>query len=174
MSTLKEKWVEFSIRDISTQCHFALLAWRQLDVSHVPDIDTVFVAVHSFLAHTANASKLLTAKDIESDKRTNTVGGVLGVPDTSIIHSRTLRNDFEHYDERLQTWLTKKGANVNVGDYNIGPKNAISIPGLVYVRHYDPTSKTFTFVDDDHDLSVLVEEVKAVKERADKWVENNA
>lgn len=77
-----------------------------------------------------------------------------------------------HYDERLKGWIRKFGVNTMIGTYNIGLKSAFQIPGMIFVRHYDPDSQIFTFVNDDFDLDALSVDVKRTKSVADKWVKD--
>lgn len=98
------------------------------------------------------------------------IGDVLSIPDSSLIHDRTFRNRLEHYDERLKEWIRENGVNVNIGMYNVGPKQAINVPNLVYISHYDPTNRTFTFVDEDFDLGQMHSETQRIKNAADSCV----
>ena len=166
--TGKDLWVEMSIREISTQAHFADIAYSHLDPKAIVGTDVVFSSIHSFLSHCAMVSKMLKADD--GSTPTKTIGDVLGVAAGSSIHQRTFRNHLEHYDERLQLWINQFGPNVSIGAYNMGPKTALKIPGFVFVRHYDPSTKVFTFVNDDFDLSALHSEVQLIQGVADTWV----
>jgi hypothetical protein len=114
-------------------------------------------------------SKMLKATDDSSPPKS--IGGLLGVPDTSLIHHRVFRNHLEHYDERLKRWIQQFGPNCNIGMNNIGPKSKISFPGLVFVRHFDPTTGCFTFVNDEFDLKALHAEVGNIETIAQKWLE---
>jgi len=166
--TEKDLWVEMAIREISTQAHFAEISYKNIDIKVDPGTDLVFSSIHSFLSHSANVSKMLKASDVGDSSKT--IGGVLGISENSKIHNRDFRNHLEHYDERLKTWIGKKGSNVTIGTYNIGPKSALDLPNIVLVSHYDPYSNIFTFVDEDFDIGELFEEVKRIKSMADKWV----
>lgn len=84
-----------------------------------------------------------------------------------------LQNHLEHYDERLKQWIREKGINSNIGTYNIGPKSMIQIPNMIFVSHYDPSDNTFTFVNEDFDLGLMLEEVQRIKKLADDWVNAN-
>ena len=94
----------------------------------------------------------------------------MGVSKNSDIHNRKFRNHLEHYDERLKKWIRNKGINANIGTYNIGPKSMFQIQDMIFVSHYDPTNSTFTFVNEDFDLSVLYSEVTRIQCLADNWV----
>ncbi len=164
--TEEDFWVEMSIREIWTQCHFAERAFANLDPKASVNNDIVFSWIHSFLSHCALVSKLLKATGDSVN-----IGSVLWVSYDSTIHNRKFRNHLEHYDERLKKWIRKKGKNGNIGTYNIGPKGAFNIPNMIFVSHYDPDTSTFTFVDEDLALDGLHEEIRAIKTKAETWVE---
>jgi len=186
--TEKDFWIEMSIREISTQSHFAEFSYRNINPKARKGNDAVFSSIHSFLSHCAMVSKMLKARDralprskisklidkylimFGLRKKAVSIGEILGIFASSVIHNRKFRNHLEHYDERLKYWIRKKGVNANIGTYNIGPKSMIRIPNMVFVSHYDPTSTTFTFVNKDFNLSQLFEEVQRIKEFADDWV----
>jgi hypothetical protein len=163
--TEKDVWIEMSIREIWTQCHFAERAFSNLDPKAAANSDIVFSSIHSFLSHCAMVSKLLKAKE-----QSLRIGAVLNIPVSSKIHKREFRNHLEHYDERLKTWIRQKGVNRSIGTYNIGPKSSLGIPNIVFVSHYDPTTSTFTFVDEDLELRELHQEILQTKSIADSWV----
>ena len=166
--TDKDLWVEMSIREISTQAHFAGIAYGRLDPKARSNNDAIFSSIYSFLSHCAMVSKMLAAKDDGSPPKS--IGSVVHVPGSSLIHKRVFRNHLEHYDERLKAWIGSYGVNSMIGTYNIGPKSALSMPGMVYVSHYDPSTQTFTFVNDDFDLRKLANEAERIKVLADEWV----
>lgn len=157
-----------SIREVRTQAQFAGIAYSHIDPKAANGNDAVFSSIHSFLSHCAMVSKMLSGKYGQTE--TETIGDILGISNLSPIHDRTLRDNLEHYYNKLKNWISKYGADVMIGDYNIGPKSVIQIPGMVFVRQYDPTTSTFTFVNDDFDLGVLATEVQKIKGIADKLV----
>lgn len=172
MPTIRDKWIEMSIREIWTQCKFALIAFDNLSIKGQESTDAAFSSAHSFLSHAANVSKLLKAKDVDPPHDADVIGTIVGVQATSAVHDRELRNHLEHYDERLKGWISAQGPSANIGTYNIGPKSMIQIPGMVFVTHYDPNTKTFTFVNKDFDLTQLAHEVRKIQAAADAWVKN--
>ena len=163
-SEIKEFWITMSIREISTQAHFAEIAYINIDPKAKNNNDVVFSSIHSFLSHCANVSKMLAAKD--DGVQSATIGDILGVPKNSIIHNRKFRNNLEHYDERLKKWIKQIGINANIGTCNIGPKSRINA-SMVFISHYDPTDNTFTFVNESFDLGKMYEEVVKIKTKAD-------
>lgn len=131
-----------SIREISTQAHFAEISYRHIDPKAESGTDLVFSSIHSFLSHCAMVSKMLAAKD-EVDPAMS-IGYILGITDTSLIHERQFRNNLEHYDDRLKRWIRQHGVNSIIGTYNIGPKEMMQVPNMVFVSHYDPYTGMFT------------------------------
>ncbi len=164
--TEKDFWIEMSIREIWTQCHFAEFAFNNLAPKAQANSDVVFSSIHSFLSHCAIVSKLLKA-----EAESVSIGEVVGVSASSVIHNRTFRNHLEHYDERLKPWIRQKGIDAMIGTYNIGPKSAFNIPNMVFVSHYDPTDMKFTFVDEDLDLGELHQEIQTVTTTVNTWVQ---
>ena len=166
--TERDFWIEMSIREIWTQAHFAELAYRNINPKAERSTDAVFSSIHSFLSHCAMVSKMLSAKDQETPPKS--IGDILGISKSSPIHNRKFRNHLEHYNERLKQWIRKKGISSAIGTYNIGPKSMIGIPNMIFVSHYDPSDNTFTFVNEDFDLGLMLKEVRRIKELADDWV----
>ena len=161
-------WIEMSIREVWTQSHFAEIAYDHIDPKAARGTDLVFSSIHSFLSHSAMVSKMLLSKS--EDPSSKSIGDILEIPITSLVHNRKFRNHLEHYDERLKKWITKAAIGKSIGTYNVGPKSMISIPNMIFVSHYDPTNDTFTFVDEDFDLGELNIEIEKINRLADEWV----
>ena len=160
-----------SIREIWTQAHFAGLAYKNINPKAINATDAVFSSIHSFLSHCAMISKMLKAKHDQAPF--TSIGDILGISISSIIHNRKFRNSLEHYDKELKKWIKDKSINSNIGTYNIGPKSMIQIPNMVFVSHYDPNNNIYTFVDKDTDLAVLYQEALRIKNMANTWVKIN-
>jgi hypothetical protein len=97
------------------------------------------------------------------------IGDILSVPDSSLIHKRQFRNNLEHYEARLKEWISRYGPNASVGTYNVLPKSMLPRQ-VIPISNYNPTTSTFTFVNRDFDLRVLYEEACRIKGIADTWV----
>lgn len=85
-----------------------------------------------FLISASNASKLLWGAG-NTDEEAEALRGArkplresVEVEDSSPLNSRKLRNSFEHFDERLDTWFGKS-QNHNYVGRNVGPPNMILI-----------------------------------------------
>lgn len=63
------------------------------------------------------------------------------------IFSRTLRDHFEHFDERLDAWA-EESKNRNIIHRLVGPRSAIGGDGIAdgdIILHFDPDTKVFAF-----------------------------
>ncbi|WP_338759329.1 hypothetical protein [Massilia sp. METH4] len=147
----------------------------------VPDDSTefatneVFRNLHSFLAHACNVSQLfwpdapiprhelnLTTpaekrawKDAQLWKeRGEELRRLFGVDDTAAFKDKRLRNHLEHFDARIDEWLsdTTMGSHV---DLNIGPLELVGAYATDLrdvLRNYDPYKGEFTFRGESYDL----------------------
>ena len=158
-----------SIQEIWTQCHFAEIAYSNINLKAKRTTDLVFSSIHSFLSHSAMVSKMLKEKYSRSSPLS--IGDVLNVSTRSIVHKRKFRNNLEHYQKELKKWIDKYPPDVSIGTYNIGSKKRIGVK-MVFVTHYDPYTDDFTFVDKDFNLGELQKEVLRIKGLADGWVKS--
>jgi hypothetical protein len=116
------------------------------------DVDAIWLAIHSLLAAAANLSKLFWPVAIAQTGRGDFLRDLFGVYDDSPLRSRALRNDFEHFDERLDAWT--EGASSVFADRNIGPRDRVTL-GDEPLRHYDPDTDTVYFRDSALPLTPL-------------------
>jgi hypothetical protein len=170
MRNKKDLWIEMSIREIGTQCHFAEISFNNINPKAERATDAVFSSIHSFLSHCALVSKLLRAQD--NNNPPTIIYQILEVQNTSVIHNRTFRDHLDHYYDRLKRWIEKYPPNINIGTYNIGSKRNFHGNNMLLVSHYDPATEVFTFVDEDLNLREMYEEVSKIKTMADNWIKS--
>ena len=170
----RELWIEMSIREIWTQCHFAEISYKNIDKKSARPTDMAFSSIHSFLSHCTMVSKLLKGSEMGKDGEQigQDIGQILGIDGTSVIHRRKFRNHLEHYDERLKGWIDRYEDGTTIGTYNIGPKSMFDEQNTMFISHHDNETKTFTFLDQDLDLGELYNEIERVKELANSWVKS--
>lgn len=88
----------------------------------------------------------------------------LGLQSGHPIQDRTLRDHFEHFDERLDAWA-EESPNRNIVQSLIGPRSAIggdAIKDSDIIRHYDPNTKMLGFrgeMFDVQDIATGIEEI---------------
>ena len=173
-------------QEVKTQCISALFALEQinqmLDELQIPrepgDTGTpnseVFRALHSFLTHCANISRLLfpgQQKNNHAQCRGMMLCDALDVDENSPIADRSLRNHLEHYDERLDRWArsASKSATVSFATDNIHPKGmGANVPPESTFRTYLTDSREFFFVGHTYELVPLASEVRRILEAVQK------
>jgi len=82
---------------------------------------------------------------------------MLGLVGEHPIQDRTLRDHFEHFDERLDAWA-EESQNRNIVQSLIGPRSAIggnAINDSDIIRHYDPNTKMLCFRGEKFDVQSL-------------------
>jgi hypothetical protein len=104
----------------------------------------VFRALHSFLTHAGNISKLLWPLDKKSKERGKELRKFFFVTDANPLQERELRKHLEHFDERLDDW-DQTSETRTFADFNIGPAAAYKIDGADHFRLYDPDTGRYTF-----------------------------
>src|SRR6266849_8982602 len=91
--------------EIEEQCRYALKAWRLIQPPHT-DVDTEpWYSIQSFLVATANISKFLWPIP-RRETRGKQLREFLSVQDDSPLKRRKVRDSFEHFDERLDSWIS--------------------------------------------------------------------
>src|SRR2546428_224252 len=89
------------VREVVWQCKFVRFAADDVEASlAADDRDRCWFALLGLLTAAANISKLLWG----SHPRRADLRALLGVEDDSPLRVRKLRNDLEHFDERLDEW----------------------------------------------------------------------
>lgn len=171
------------LREIEAQCRYAIYAIDILDIvmsefklnkkdreKREYFLREIFRALHSFLTHTSNISKIFWP--VEQGKKQATRAAralhlkeLLEMSDNDPIKNRDLRNHLEHYDERLDLWsetsLHKNMASDSIGDWG-------SIQGIRdedVMRWYDPADKSFRFRGIRYDIHALFLAVVALHQK---------
>lgn len=163
------------VLEINKQCRLARNAALQLNrtlqiLQKGPDEpsdqnasphDEAFRAIHSFLTHASNISRILwpalpskgkseteegyeqRTSTREPVRRSRVLRAELGLPDEHILKDRKLRDHLEPFDERLDDWRATSPQRIIVNDI-IGAANSVSgVAATDMMRCYDPSTKRF-------------------------------
>jgi hypothetical protein len=199
---MDEALLETMQRQVAEQCEFALMALtsvngcleRMSDRTVMRDHEArdatmaeLWFLSHAFLTATANIAKhlwprRLGKRKVESDQafpeRGEELRRSLDVPDDSPLDSRTLRNHFEHADERLEEWWLDNPKH-SIVRRMIGPiDQVIAGEGENVTRHewFDPRSErpVLSFLGDEIELRPIADALVALKESAARVTDPHA
>ena len=151
------------IGEIVTQSKFAEKAADQLAKSS--DSVEVWGSIQSILVAAANVSKILWPARKQYMARGKQLRELLGIDDNNLLSDRTLRNHFEHYDERIEDWFDSNNSAVYM-DSRIDPfePTPLRLPQL-FQRSYDPISRTLSFRDESIDLAAVLASLSEIREK---------
>ena len=87
------------------QCQFMLKANGEVNAA-LDRLDTqgVFYAIQTLLSAAANISKALWGEGGRLAASRKVLRDRINIYDTSALKSVTMRNNFDHFDERLERW----------------------------------------------------------------------
>jgi len=144
------------LSEIEYQAQFAATAAEQLEAcTQNHDQMGIWSAIQAILIAAGNVSKILWPRP-KYGERGETLRALLDIDEKQALSDRTFRNHFEHYDERIEDWLSSTHSAVYV-DQIIGPP-----PGFLHEfpqnahRGYDPSTQTLTFRGESMDLGSIL------------------
>lgn len=151
-------------REIYTQSNYALMS-----INNIYDIlnnlyeqnasGQLWYFVQNFLVATANISKLLWGINASVSCVRKPLRDSLNISDDSPLRSRIIRNCFEHFDERVDSWW-KSSERKNFFDSNISSTNMIVGSNQEDIfRNFDTDSMTITFKGDTFEISPVIDEL---------------
>ncbi len=150
-------------RHLRDQCLFLLAAAGDVDTGLNSHSGVqVFFGIQNLLNAGANISKLLWGQKGRHAERRKQLRDSIGICDDSPLREVSMRNHFEHMDERIDRWWAKSTRH-NTADLIIGPRTMISgLEPIETFRWFDPVSKEVIFWGDGFNIQSLVSEVERI------------
>jgi hypothetical protein len=151
-------------QETRAHCKYILIATNQLDQRNSTGSydDAFWRELQTFVASAANVSKLLWGQGGKFAKERKPLRDSINVKDSSPLKHTTMRNHFEHIDERLDRWW-RESATHNIANYNVGPSTMIDgLKTIELFRAYDPSTRTARFWGNTYNLKEIVEEVERI------------
>lgn len=105
------------------------------------DADAFWRSVPVAVGLAANVSKTLWPIPKTSKPRGEWLRRQLGIGDDAALRSRSVRDAFEHLDERLERWVAEYPGATEVTRY-IGPRDAMGVADHEMVQWYDTETNT--------------------------------
>ncbi|MFZ5802608.1 MAG: hypothetical protein ACOY3K_05820 [Candidatus Omnitrophota bacterium] len=139
-----------------------LAAKRLLAIKDNFDQIEVWSSIQSILVAAGNVSKILWPQK-EYAARGERLRKLLKVTEDNLLSDRSLRNHFEHYDDRIEKWFKGKSSAV-YSDLAIDPLKSMrrNFP-TNHHRAYDPLTQTLTFRGESFDLAAVLKELKEIR-----------
>ena len=148
----------FYIQEALCQLDFAEQSYDSfLKSVKANDVRSVFYHLHHFIVHVSNIDKLVDAK--ADSERARILNGQIDLSDIDLKPIRKLRNHLEHFDERLDTWVTKHYGHAFF-DMNIAT-GAKGFPWETSLRGLD--GETYKFYGEDFSLPSVVEAIRKLE-----------
>jgi hypothetical protein len=168
-----DEWMDLMLlrifqQQVLLQCEFMLLAaadinesLKAIDEGRVP-VDRVFYAIQNLLVAAANASKALWGPRGSLSAERQALRDSIGISDDSPLYKIDMRNNFEHFDERLDSWWARS-ARHNFADLSIGPPSMIEgLEDSELFRFFDPRTTDVTFWGQRFNIQELIDEVSRI------------
>jgi len=118
-----------------------------------------WLALQGIVVSAANISKLLWGNGGKHEQERGPLRASLNVDNDSVVRDPNLRNDFEHFDDRLQ------GLSSNYFGRNIGPLKMVEGSGDVsasHFGHYDPQAGVVSFWTHSVSIPAIVAEAARI------------
>jgi hypothetical protein len=159
-----------------------------------PDGDNwvVFLHSYSFLVHAAIVSKILWPEPRVSKHERSKVGPAnvkalevirtkrgpqlrkeLKIKEGLKIESKSLRNDLEHYDERIEAWYLASPRK-NSMDWSLISRSAVAgLDPWDFRRNFEPATTSFLLEGNDYNLHAMGLELVDIYQSASEWLNEN-
>jgi hypothetical protein len=121
----------------------------------------LFYEVQNLLNAAANISKACWGAGGKLATQRQPLRDSIGVTDASPLCDMSMRNNYEHFDERLDRWW-RESANHNSMDFSIGGPRVIGLDPIEMFRHFDPVTTELGFWGETFNVQALVNEVQRI------------
>lgn len=136
------------------------------------EINRIFFLIQGMLVSCANISKILwpgnprdkTLK-LELDERASILKKELNLKGLHVLKNRDMRDDYEHFDERIHIWF-KESDQKNFVDTSIGPLGVVGgIATKDMLRWYDSSRGWLVFRGHVYKLCEIIDSVRFLRSR---------
>jgi len=132
------------------------------------DQDALWIGVPILLTGAANAAKALWGQKGGRATERAPLRKSLDVDDTSPLKVVDMRNNFEHYDERLERWWNESPRH-NIADRMIGPPDlVVGLDEIERFRFYDNTTNDIVFWGERFNVQAIVTEIERIRPIAER------
>lgn len=164
-------------RQVMFQCQIALRAHQEIRTALITQDG---IAVHCGLSNLLNAlasiSKACWGQRGKMAEERKALRESLHIQDDSPLRETSMRNNFEHFDERIVRWFDQS-ARHNKVDLAVGPADMIGgVDPIDMFRHFNPENGTAIFWGEEFHVGKAINEVLRIlplveqESRKPEWV----
>jgi hypothetical protein len=121
----------------------------------------IFLGVQNLLNAAANISKACWGASGKRAADRQPLRDSIGITDASPLFDMSMRNNFEHYDERLDRWW-RESRQHNYVDFAVGRSSVAGVDPIEMFREYHPTTTDVAFWGETFNIQALVNEVMRI------------
>lgn len=150
-------------RQVADQCKVVLTGVQMINAGlQSGDQDTLWVGVQVGITGAGNISKALWGQGAKMTEARKPLRQSLAIAENSPLRFVSMRNHFEHYDERLDRWW-QDSPNHNMLDRMIGPPSAVvGLDDLDRFRVYDNTTHDLVFWGERFNVQAIATEADRI------------
>jgi hypothetical protein len=152
-------------KQVTLQVNFANFSAQQINAGvKDQDINTIFFGIQNLLNAAANIAKALWGGGGKRAEQRKPLRDSIGIDDNSPLKVVSMRHNFEHIDERLDTWW-QKSTDHNYVDLNVGAVETVTIVGndeINNFRRYDAHSFDLLFWGEKFNIREIMLEVQRI------------
>lgn len=148
-------------QQVANQCFAALMAAQMAQAAvNNANQDVFWASIQNCLTAVANLSKAFWGPEGKYARQRRQLRRSLGVTNASPLRPTSMRNNFEHFDERLDEWYATS-TNRNHLDYMIGPPNmVVGVAETDMFRVFDTTTSEVVFWGKRYPLKTIIQEIQ--------------
>jgi hypothetical protein len=150
------------VAEIALQAKLAEMAGNCL--SNASNSVEYWSAIQSILSASANVSKILWPVK-ERKARGDYLRNLLGVDKDHLLSDRSIRNSYEHYDERIEDWFEKHDTAAYLDLALEAHLPSSLMPPMFAHRSYDQYTFELKFRDEKINLRELLSELAKLREK---------
>ena len=123
----------------------------------------VWCSIQSILVAAGNVSKILWPPSKNRKSRGEKLRRLLNIDKNNILANRNLRNHFEHYDDRIETWFDSQSSGVYI-DLEFDPFKPTKwqLPKSSH-RSYNQVDRIVTFRGETLDLKEVLNALEKIR-----------
>jgi hypothetical protein len=163
---MDESLLQAFLFQVLAQCNYLLRAANDANSAlEKRDVEGVFYALQNLLDANANISKALWGQGGKLSEQRKDLRKSIEVNDSSPLHEVLMRNNCEHFDERLDRWW-RESSRHNIIDLSIVDSSSNSfLAGAAVIdqfRVFDPDTRNLTFWGQEFNIQDLINEVHRI------------